>query len=91
VNSSIIPAVDHDERAACIRSRICFRLRTMNRKIASRVRTSLARRRGVRAYQRGLMTRGLSGFHFTGVTTSGVLLIELTQPNAVSLQGFGSL
>jgi hypothetical protein len=27
------------------------------------------------------------GFHFTGVTTNKVPLLELTQPAAVSLQG----
>jgi hypothetical protein len=30
-------------------------------------------------------------FHFTGVTASGVPLLELTQPDAVSLHGLGSL
>jgi hypothetical protein len=32
-----------------------------------------------------------SGFHFTGVTASGVPLLELIQPDAVSLHGYGSL
>jgi hypothetical protein len=31
------------------------------------------------------------GFHFTGVTASGVPLLELIQPDAVSLHGLGSL
>jgi hypothetical protein len=31
------------------------------------------------------------GFHFTGVTTSGVPLLELTQPDSVSLHGLRSL
>jgi hypothetical protein len=31
------------------------------------------------------------GFHFTGVTVSGVPLLELIQPDAVSLHGLGSL
>jgi len=30
---------------------------------------------------------GRYGFHFTGVTSSGVPLLELTQPDAVSLHG----
>jgi len=32
-----------------------------------------------------------SGFHLTGVTASGVPLLELTQPDAVRLHGLGSL
>jgi hypothetical protein len=31
------------------------------------------------------------GFHFTGVTVRGVPLLELIQPDAVSLHGLGSL
>jgi hypothetical protein len=31
------------------------------------------------------------GFHLTGMTASGVPLLELTQPDAVSLQWYGSL
>jgi hypothetical protein len=31
-----------------------------------------------------------AGLHFKGVTTSAVPLLELTQPDAVRLQGFGS-
>jgi hypothetical protein len=31
------------------------------------------------------------GFHLTGVTASGVPLLELTQPDAVLLHGLGSL
>ena len=31
------------------------------------------------------------GFHLTGVTASGVPLLELTQPDAVRLHGLGSL
>ena len=33
---------------------------------------------------------GRYGFHFTGVTASGVPLFELTQPAAVRLHGEGS-
>jgi len=33
----------------------------------------------------------LYGFHLTGVTASGVPLLELTQPDAVRLHGLGSL
>jgi hypothetical protein len=32
-----------------------------------------------------------NGFHLTGVTASGVPLLELTQPDAVRLHGLGSL
>jgi hypothetical protein len=34
---------------------------------------------------------GKYGFHFTGVTDNGVPLPELTQPDAVSLHGPGSV
>jgi hypothetical protein len=37
-------------------------------------------------YRRG-EPPGRYGFHFTGVTSSGVPLLELTQPDAVSLHG----
>jgi hypothetical protein len=36
-------------------------------------------------------TRQGAGLHFKGVTASGVPLLELTQPDAVRLQGFPSL
>ena len=37
------------------------------------------------------VSAGLYGFHFTGVTASGVPLVELIQPDAVSLHGSGRL
>jgi hypothetical protein len=39
----------------------------------------------------GTATHQGAGLHFKGVTTSGVPLLELTQPDAVRLQGFPSL
>jgi hypothetical protein len=49
----------------------------------------LPRRREAAAGHR--VRTGRYGFHFTGVTASGVPLFELTQPAAVRLQGEGSL
>jgi hypothetical protein len=47
--------------------------------------------RGEAAVRHGFRRSGTYRFHFTGVTASGVPLLELIQPVAVSLHGLGSL
>jgi hypothetical protein len=56
-------------------------------------RRAASRTRRLRhSLQRNLARRSAgTAFHFTGVTTSGVALVELTQPDAVSLHRYGSL
>ena len=47
--------------------------------------------RGEAASGHGFRRSGTYRLHFTGVTASGVPLLELIQPVAVSLHGLGSL
>jgi len=46
---------------------------------------------GEAAGRQGFHPPARYGFHLTGVTASGVPLLELTQPDAVRLHGLGSL
>jgi hypothetical protein len=55
------------------------------------VTDDIAPGRGEGAGRHGFHPPARYGFHLTGVTASGVPLLELTQPDAVRLHGLGSL